>query len=131
LRWSLLVIITSQPAHRLNEGTDGLLPGIVLGSMIAYLTSQFIDVQIFEFWGRLTGGKYMWIRNNGSTFFSQLVDTIMVVTIALVIWPEVDGNPGTSPLSFETWRGIVLGSTSSRLASRRSTPLSSTSPSTT
>jgi len=87
----------------------GLLPGIVLGSMIAYLTSQFIDVQIFEFWRKLTGGKYMWIRNNGSTFFSQLVDTIMVVTIALVIWPEVDGNPGTSPLGFETWQGIVFG----------------------
>jgi len=87
----------------------GLLPGIVLGSMIAYLTSQFIDVQIFEFWRELTGGKYMWIRNNGSTFFSQLVDTIMVVTIALVIWPEVDGNAATTPLSFDTWQGIVFG----------------------
>jgi uncharacterized integral membrane protein (TIGR00697 family) len=87
----------------------GLLPGIVLGSMIAYLASQFIDVQLFEFWRRLTDGKYMWLRNNGSTFFSQLVDTIMVVTIALVIWPEVDGNPGTTPLAFETWQGIVFG----------------------
>ncbi|WP_233993807.1 queuosine precursor transporter [Salinibacter altiplanensis] len=87
----------------------GLLPGIVLGSMIAYLASQFIDVQIFEFWRRLTDGKYMWLRNNGSTFFSQLVDTVMVVTIALVIWPEVDGNPATDPLTFETWQGIVFG----------------------
>jgi hypothetical protein len=87
----------------------GLLPGVVFGSMVAYLTSQFIDVQIFEFWRRLTDGKYMWIRNNGSTFFSQLVDTIMVVTIALVVWPEVDGNPATTPLGFETWRGIVFG----------------------
>jgi uncharacterized integral membrane protein (TIGR00697 family) len=87
----------------------GLLPGVVLGSMIAYLTSQFIDVQIFEFWRRLTGGKYMWLRNNGSTFFSQFVDTVMVVTIALVIWPEVDGNPATTPLGYETWEGIVFG----------------------
>lgn len=87
----------------------GLLPGVVLGSMIAYLTSQFIDVQIFEFWRRLTNGRYMWLRNNGSTFFSQLVDTVMVVTIALVIWPEVDNNPATTPLDFETWQGIVFG----------------------
>ena len=87
----------------------GLLPGVVLGSMIAYLTSQFIDVQIFEFWRRLTDGRYMWLRNNGSTFFSQLVDTVMVVTIALVIWPEVDGNPATTPLGYETWEGIVFG----------------------
>jgi len=87
----------------------GLLPGVVLGSMIAYLTAQFVDVQIFEFWRRLTNGKYMWLRNNGSTFFSQFVDTVLVVTIALVIWPEVDGNPATDPLGFETWQGIVFG----------------------
>lgn len=87
----------------------GLLPGIVLGSMIAYLVAQLVDVQIFEFWRRLTDGKYMWLRNNGSTFFSQLVDTVLVVTIALVIWPEVDGNSATEPLAFETWQGIVFG----------------------
>lgn len=87
----------------------GLLPGIVLGSMIAYLVAQLIDVQIFEFWRRLTGGKYMWLRNNGSTFFSQLVDTIMVVTIALVVWPMIDGSPTTEPLTFDTWQGIVFG----------------------
>jgi uncharacterized integral membrane protein (TIGR00697 family) len=87
----------------------GLLPGIVLGSMIAYLVAQLVDVQIFEFWRRLTDGKYMWLRNNGSTFFSQLVDTVMVVTIALVIWPTVDGSPNTEPLTFNTWQGIVFG----------------------
>lgn len=87
----------------------GLLPGVVFGSMVAYLVAQFVDVQVFEFWRRLTDGKYMWLRNNGSTFFSQLVDTIMVVTIALVIWPEVDGNSATEPLAFETWKGIVFG----------------------
>jgi len=87
----------------------GLLPGVVLGSMIAYLVAQLVDVQIFEFWRELTDGKYMWLRNNGSTFFSQLVDTVLVVTIALVIWPEVDGNPATSPLDFDTWQGIVFG----------------------
>jgi uncharacterized integral membrane protein (TIGR00697 family) len=87
----------------------GLLPGVVFGSMVAYLASQFVDVQIFEFWRRLTDGKYMWLRNNGSTFFSQFVDTVLVVTIALVIWPEVDGNPATTPLGYETWEGIVFG----------------------
>jgi len=87
----------------------GLLPGVVFGSMVAYLVAQFVDVQLFEFWRRLTDGKYMWLRNNGSTFFSQLVDTVMVVTIALVIWPEVDGNPATTPLDYETWEGIVFG----------------------
>lgn len=87
----------------------GLLPGIVLGSMIAYLTAQFVDVQLFEFWRDLTKGKHLWLRNNASTVFSQMVDTVLVVTIALVIWPMVDGNANTSPLDTETWWGIVIG----------------------
>ena len=87
----------------------GLMPGIVLGSMIAYLTAQYIDVQIFEFWRNLTDGKYMWLRNNGSTFFSQGVDTVMVVTIALVWWPQIDGNPQTEAIAWSTWQGIVFG----------------------
>ena len=87
----------------------GLMPGIVLGSMIAYLTAQYIDVQIYEGLRTLTSGRYMWIRNNGSTFFSQLVDTTMVVTIALVWWPQIDGNPQTEALAWSTWQGIVFG----------------------
>lgn len=87
----------------------GLLPGIVLGSMIAYLTAQFVDVQLFEFWRGLTKGKHLWLRNNASTIFSQMVDTVLVVTIALVLWPMIDGNTNTSPLDTETWWGIVIG----------------------
>ncbi len=87
----------------------GLLPGIVFGSMIAYLTAQFIDVQLFEFWRTLTKGRHLWLRNNASTVFSQLVDTVLVVTIALVIWPQVDTNPNTTPISGSVWWNIIVG----------------------
>ncbi len=87
----------------------GLLPGIVFGSMVAYLTAQFFDVQIFEFWRNLTKGRHLWLRNNGSTILSQVVDTVLVVTIALVLWPQIDANPATTPLDGETWWGIVIG----------------------
>ncbi len=87
----------------------GLLPGIVFGSMVAYLTAQFFDVQIFEFWRNLTKGRHLWLRNNGSTIFSQVIDSVLVVTIALVIWPQIDANPATTPLDGETWWGIVIG----------------------
>jgi len=50
-------------------------------SMIAYLAAQFIDVQVFHFWKRLTRGRYLWIRNNGSTLISQLVDSTAVILI--------------------------------------------------
>ena len=55
--------------------------GAVTASMIAYLTAQFVDVQLFHFWKELTRGKHLWLRNNGSTLVSQLVDTTSVVLI--------------------------------------------------
>jgi uncharacterized integral membrane protein (TIGR00697 family) len=53
----------------------------VTASMIAYLIAQMVDVQLFHFWKRLTGGKHLWLRNNGSTLVSQLVDTVAVILI--------------------------------------------------
>ena len=56
-----------------------LSPIAVLASMIAYLLAQFVDIRIYHFWKRLTRGKMLWLRNNFSTFSSQLIDTILVV----------------------------------------------------
>jgi len=55
--------------------------GAVAASMIAYLAAQFCDVYLFHFWKRLTGGRHIWLRNNGSTLVSQLVDTTAVILI--------------------------------------------------
>ena len=55
--------------------------GAVFASMVAYLTAQFCDVALFHFLKKLTKGRHMWIRNNGSTLVSQLVDSLMVVSI--------------------------------------------------
>ncbi|HIK45273.1 MAG TPA: queuosine precursor transporter [Leptolyngbyaceae cyanobacterium M65_K2018_010] len=55
--------------------------GAVTASMAAYLTAQFVDVYLFHFWKDLTNGKHLWLRNNGSTLISQLVDTVAVVLI--------------------------------------------------
>ncbi len=55
--------------------------GAVTASMIAYLFAQWCDVQLFHFWKRLTDGRFLWIRNNGSTLISQLVDTVCVILI--------------------------------------------------
>jgi len=87
----------------------GLLPGIVLGSMMAYLTAQWVDVQMFEFWRKLTKGKHLWLRNNASTIVSQLVDTVLVITIALVLWPNMDGNTATTAIDFSTWKQYIVG----------------------
>lgn len=70
-------------------GTDGrvffeirmLTFGAVAASMIAYLSAQFCDVYLFHFWKRLTRGRHLWLRNNGSTLVSQLVDSTAVILI--------------------------------------------------
>lgn len=55
--------------------------GAVAASMIAYLAAQFCDVYVFHFWKRLTNNRHLWLRNNGSTLVSQLVDTVAVILI--------------------------------------------------
>jgi uncharacterized integral membrane protein (TIGR00697 family) len=55
--------------------------GAVVASMLAYLAAQFCDVFMFHFWKRLTRGKHLWLRNNGSTMISQIVDTVAVILI--------------------------------------------------
>ena len=53
----------------------------VLASMMAYLTAQFIDIHIYHFWKKLTRGNHLWLRNNFSTFSSQIVDTLTVLLL--------------------------------------------------
>jgi len=55
--------------------------GAVFASMMAYIAAQYCDVQLYHFWKRVTKGKHLWLRNNFSTLLSQLVDSVMVVTV--------------------------------------------------
>ena len=67
---------------------------IIVGSIIAFLVSQLVDVSIFHKIKRITGEKKVWLRATGSTLVSQLVDSFIVVFIAFKIgrgwsWPTV------------------------------------------
>ena len=62
--------------------------GATMASMIAYITAQFIDVHIFHAIRKMTKGKMLWLRNNGSTLTSQLVDSIAVVSITYFYAPN-------------------------------------------
>lgn len=55
--------------------------GAVTASMIAYLAAQFCDVWVFHFWKSVTKGRLLWVRNNGSTMTSQLVDSTAVILV--------------------------------------------------
>lgn len=57
---------------------------VIGASMVAYLLAQLVDVKLFHFWKGLTKGKHLWLRNNGSTVVSQLVDTVLVVSVLFI-----------------------------------------------
>lgn len=56
---------------------------LLFASMCAYLLAQMADVRLFHMFRRLTGSRHLWLRNNGSTLISQLIDTVTVSTLFL------------------------------------------------
>ncbi len=65
-------------------GTLGFVPRVVLASMVAYIISQNLDVIGFHYIKGKTGDKYLWLRNNISTMFSQSIDTFLFIGIAFI-----------------------------------------------
>jgi uncharacterized integral membrane protein (TIGR00697 family) len=90
------------------EAVFGFTPGIVLGSMTAYLISQFIDIYLFELSRRLTRGKHLWIRNNISTLVGQLIDTAIFGSVAWMLWPRIGFSQALEPITWGTWYRITL-----------------------
>ena len=73
----------------------GLNGPAVFASMVAYLSAQFIDIRIFHFWKKKTNGRHLWLRNNGSTIASQLVDTgavlLLLCSFDVIAWERFGG----------------------------------------
>lgn len=62
--------------------TLGLGLRLLAGGWLSYMVSQHLDVWLFHRIRKATSGKHLWLRNNGSTLFSQLVDTVIFITVA-------------------------------------------------
>ncbi len=75
----------------------GLTPRIILAGIIAYLLSQHHDVWIYNLLKKLTKNKQLWLRNNLSTIISQLIDSVVFITLAFGgVFPVI-------PLIFGQW----------------------------
>lgn len=61
---------------------------IIVGSLVAFLISQLLDVWVFHKIKKITGEKKVWLRATGSTLFSQLIDSFIVLYIAFHIGQE-------------------------------------------
>ncbi len=58
---------------------------IILGSLMAYLVGQFVDIALFHWLRGLTGGRLLWLRATGSTVGSQFLDTFVVLFVAFYL----------------------------------------------
>lgn len=65
---------------------------IIIGSLVAFLVGQILDVLVFHRIKRITGEKKVWLRATGSTLVSQLVDSFIVLFIAFYIGPYMEGE---------------------------------------
>ena len=55
---------------------------IIIGSLVAFLVGQLLDVLVFQKLRKLANGKMIWLRATGSTLVSQLVDSFVVLFLA-------------------------------------------------
>ena len=93
----ILSVALSIPATSFSPVSDsvfntifGQSQWIIVGSIIAFLLSQLVDVYVFWSFKKITGDKHIWLRATGSTMVSQLIDTFVVQFIAFVLpgkWP--------------------------------------------
>ncbi|WP_395625735.1 queuosine precursor transporter [Daejeonella sp.] len=61
---------------------------IIVGSIVAFLIGQMVDVIIFHRIKKMTGERLLWLRATGSTLASQFIDSFVVIFIAFYINPQ-------------------------------------------
>ncbi len=59
--------------------------GIIVGSITAFLVGQILDAHAFHWIKTITGSKHLWLRATGSTLFSQLIDSFVVLFVAFFV----------------------------------------------
>ncbi|WP_209330802.1 queuosine precursor transporter [Lunatimonas salinarum] len=60
--------------------------GIIIGSLVAFLLGQLLDVYVFQKLRKITGSKKIWLRATGSTLVSQFIDSFVVLGIAFYVF---------------------------------------------
>lgn len=83
----LILMFTPNANDYINESlmvVFGLVPRITIASLVGFICSQTIDVNLYHFIWKKTGDTKakLWLRNNGSTLISQAIDTVIFTTIA-------------------------------------------------
>ena len=95
----LLIAMTLPAANGISPVSDqqfsavfGQSMWIIIGSIVAFLVSQLIDVAVFWYFKKRTGDNKIWLRATGSTVVSQLFDSFIVLGIAFYLPGKIDFN---------------------------------------
>lgn len=83
----LILLFTPNANDYINDSLKvvfGLVPRITIASLVGFICSQNIDVVLYHFIWKKTGDNKskLWLRNNGSTLISQLIDTVIFAFLA-------------------------------------------------
>ncbi|MFZ5552337.1 MAG: queuosine precursor transporter [Bacteroidota bacterium] len=94
--FGVLFLCMQIPASEISPVKDeafqsvfGQSSAIIIGSIIAFLVAQLVDVSVFSFFKNKTGNKMLWLRATGSTAISQLIDTFIVAGIGFWLTGKV------------------------------------------
>lgn len=84
--------VTSEQAHGAYALAFGTTWTITIASLAAFAVGQLVDVSVFSWLRRRTGGKAIWLRAQGSTVVSQMLDTLIVIYLAFYVLPGLAGD---------------------------------------
>ncbi len=90
------------------ESILGQGSNIILGSLVAFIISQLIDVFIFHKIKRATGEKRIWLRATGSTLVSQFIDSFVVLFIAFYVGSRINSSEGDFEWPFSLFIAVGL-----------------------
>lgn len=93
--WLLYIPAESDWAMGSIKAVFSNTPRMLIASFVVYAASQMFDVWLYHKWWALTEEKtgdrrkFLWLRNNGSTLLSQLLNSFLFTLLAF--WGTYDG----------------------------------------
>ena len=85
IQLALILPSSTNDEHLVFKAVLGLSGLRIFSSLTAYVVSQIVDIQLYALIKKWTGSRFLWLRNNGSTCASQLVDTV-IIDIVYLYW---------------------------------------------
>lgn len=111
---NMALLVPAHPSMGVNDSTFnavfGQTPWVMIGSLVAFMLSQLLDVSLFHWVKTKTGNKFIWLRSTGSTVVSQLIDSVVVLYIGFVLPQKMDWNTflAVAPTNYLFKLGIAV-----------------------